>query len=255
MLAQLLTQEVVVVFLVFARLGSAAILLPGLGEASVPVRVRLLAALALSVAVAQMVRPTLPAVPDMPVALLVLLGGEIAIGLFIGTIGRLLVIALAIAGEIVAFQTNLSAAQAFNPGLGQQGVLTSSFLTTLGVLLIFVTNLHHVLIAGLVDSYLVFPPSQLPPLGDVTDTVVRTGAEAFLIAAQITAPLLLIGIVFNIGLGILARLMPQLPVLFVALPAQIGIGLTVFGLTLSAGMLIFLDRFADIWTRLFAAGL
>ena len=113
----------------------------------------------------------------------------------------------------------------------------------------------RVLIAGLVDSYLVFPPSLLPPLGDVTDTVVRTGAEAFLIAAQITAPLLLIGIIFNIGLGILARLMPQLPVLFVALPAQIGIGLTVFGLTLSAGMLIFLDRFADIWTRLFAAGL
>ncbi|HVA14794.1 MAG TPA: flagellar biosynthetic protein FliR [Stellaceae bacterium] len=231
--------------LVFARIGSAMMLLPGFGEVYVPQRYRLLFALIFSALLLPMLSPILPALPASPAALVLVLGGELVIGVFIGTLTRLLLAALQMAGQVVSIQMGLSNAQIFNPMQADQDSIPSAFYGILGVLLIFLTNLHHVMLRGLVDSYAVFVPGHLPPVGDLSQTVAHAVAASFRLAIEIASPFIVLGTVFFIGLGLIARLVPQLQVLFITQPLQIMGGLLLMGLIAAAGMGWFLQVFAQ----------
>src|SRR4051812_35812086 len=108
MLAQLVGSQVFHLLLVFARLGSSMMLMPALGEQSISPRIRLLLGLAISLIVMPLVEPTLPDLPADPVTLTIALGSEIGIGLFIGTVARIMFTALSLAGTVIAFQTGLA---------------------------------------------------------------------------------------------------------------------------------------------------
>jgi flagellar biosynthesis protein FliR len=249
----LLTADLLSFFLVFCRLGAAMMVLPGFGDTFVAPRLRLALALALTLVVTPVVGTTLPMLGDEApvVALLVM---EIGVGLFLGITVRLLMAALQVAGTIIGFQISLANALVADVASAQQGALPSSLLSTLGLVLVFVTDLHHVMLAGLVDSYRVLPPGGLPPIGDFTETVARLVADSFRIGLQLAVPFILVGILTSVGMGLLTRLMPQAQIFFVAMPLQIMLGLLVFGLTLSVGMGWFMSVFEDRLSHMFLAG-
>ena len=253
MLERLLAADLLTVFLVFCRLGSAMVVLPGFGEAFVAPRLRLMLALALAVAVTPVVAPSLPRASDAA-AIVGLILSEIGVGLFIGTAARLLISALQVAGTVIAFQVNLSSAFVFDPTAGQQDMVTGSFLSILGLTLLFVTDLHHLLLRGLVDSYAVFLPGALPPVGDFADAVARLAADSFRIGLQLAAPFLLVGILIAVGMGLLSRLMPQVQIFFVAAPVQILIGMLALMLTVSVGMSWFLGMFEELFGQTLRVG-
>lgn len=248
-LAQLLPANIFAVMLVFCRTGAALMQLPGFGDLYVPARYRLLLALLLSLLVATALGGRLPAAPSDVPTLARMIGGELLVGLFLGTIGRILVNALDTAGTIISFQLGLSSAQIFNPALSQQGAITGAFITTLGVLLIFLTNTHDLLLRALVGSYDLFAPGGFPVIGDMSDTVAHVVAESFTLAIELSAPVLVLGTVFFVAMGLLSRLMPQLQIFFVVLPIQIVGGLLVFAFTLLAVMHWYLDGFLTIYGR------
>lgn len=243
MLDQLLPAEVFGIFLVFARIGTAFMLLPGFGEAYVAVRVRLMAAGAVSFVLAPVLAPTLPPLPAEPLRLVLLLLGEIGLGLFLGLAARMMLAALQTAGMIIAMQTGLANAFTLDPAAGIQGAVAGAWLATIALVLIFVTDSHHTMLRGLAHSYVVFQPGAVPPIADLTEAVTRLFAESFKLAVQISAPFLVFGLVFFVALGLINRLMPQVQVFFVAMPIQIALGLLVLGLTIVAGMSGFLARF------------
>jgi flagellar biosynthetic protein FliR len=111
----------------------------------------------------------------------------------------------------------------------------------LGLTLIFATNMHYLVIAALNDSYNVFAPGVLPSTGDAAALITTMVAGAFRIGIELSAPFLVFGLLFNIGIGVLSRLMPQMQVFFVALPLSILIGLLLLLLGLGAMMGLFLD--------------
>ncbi len=243
MLDQLLPNDLFAIVLVFMRIGAAMMLLPGFGEAYVAPRIRLIIALALALVVTPVVSESLPPMPGDTLQLFILIGGEIVVGLFFGALARFLVSALHVAGVVIGFQTSLANAQIFDPMNAQQGSLLGTFLNVLGVFLIFVTDLHHMMLIALADSYTVFVPGTPPPLGELSHTAARFVAQSFRLGLQITAPFIVVGMVFYIGLGLLARLMPQVQVFFIAIPLQIMLGFSVMAMTLSAGMYWFLTNF------------
>lgn len=249
MLAELLSQDIFVIFLVFARTGSALMLMPGFGETYVSPRIRLLLALAISMLVTPVVADTLPPMPSAPAALILLLSGEILIGLFLGAIGRILMAALNTAGTVISFQSGMANAFAFDPVVAQQASLPALFLTTTGLLLIFVTNLHHVMLRAMVDSYTVFTPGVMPPIDDMSQVIARLVANSFILGVQLAGPFIAVGLVFYLGVGLLNRLMPQVHMFFIALPMQILFGILVLSLTISALMMWFLDRFQDFFSN------
>lgn len=242
MLDQLLPAGVFAYALVFLRIGSTFMLLPGFGEAFVAPRLRLALALAITFLVAPVVAGALPPAPATVWELLLLGGGEIAVGLFIGTVARVVLAALQTAGTIIALETGLASALVNDPSTQQQSAITGNFLFVFGVLLIFVSDLHHLMLRGLADSYALMRPGVLLP-GDMAETVARTVASSFALAMQMAAPFLLVGLVVNLGLGLLARLMPQIQIFFVALPLQVLLGLATLSLGAAGGLLWFLDRF------------
>ena len=242
MLEEFVSLNVFSVLLVFARLGSAFMLLPGFGESYVGPRVRLFLAFAVSLAVLPVVGEDLPPMPADVLSTALLVLAEILIGLFIGGAVRLITTALHIAGQIMALQSALAAAQFFDPNQGTGGSMHGSFLSMLGIVLIFATNLHHPMLWALVDSYALFAPGAPPPLADFAEITTRMAADAFRIAFQLAAPIVIVTLLVNVSTGLIARLIPQIQIFFIALPLQIGVGFLILGITLSAVMLWYLEH-------------
>jgi flagellar biosynthetic protein FliR len=236
--------------LVFARIGTMVMLLPGLGEMSVPVRVRLTVALVLAAVLLPLHRNAYELDLRSFAPVLGMLGEELFVGAVLGLTARLTIAALQIAGNVVAQQLGLGFVTEIDPSQGQQSVIVGNFLTMLGVTLIFATDLHHLVIAALNDSYTLFRPGEVPLLGDVAAHTTRTVAAAFRIGIQLSAPFLVFGLLFNLGLGVLSRLMPQMQVFFVGLPVSILVGLLILVLVLGAMMSLFLGSVETVLREL-----
>jgi flagellar biosynthetic protein FliR len=226
--------------LVLARVGTMLMLLPGLGELNVPVRIRLTVALILAAVLLPLHQSAYQLDLTSFGPLVGMLGQELFIGAVLGLSVRLIISSLQIAGAVIAQQMGLGFVTAVDPTLGQQGAIIGNFLAMLGVTLIFATDMHHLVIAATNDSYVLFAPGELPFIGDVAALTTRTVASAFRIGIQISAPFLVFGLLFNLGLGVLSRLMPQMQVFFVCLPLSILLGLLVLMVVLSAMMTVFL---------------
>jgi len=245
MLQELLPAQVFLIMLVFMRVGTAMLLLPGFGEPYVPPRVRLALALMISLIVAPVLDNALPAMPESAAGLLVLISGEILIGVFFGTVARLYISALTTAGMVIAYMSTMANALTNDPSAAQQGSIAGSFLVVVAVLMIFTLNLHHAMLAAVIDSYQLFVPGQVPPVADFADMLSRVVAKTFLLSFQIAAPFIAMGLIFFLGLGLLGRLMPQMQVFFVAMPLQIAAGLAVLALVLPAVIRWFIGAFEE----------
>jgi flagellar biosynthesis protein FliR len=226
--------------LVFARIGMMVMLLPGLGETGVPVRVRLAVALALTVVLLPLHQNAYHVDLNSFAPVLAMLGEELFIGAVLGLAARLTMSALQVAGFVIAQQMGLGFVTEVDPSQGEQNVIVANFLTMLGITLIFAVDLHHLVIAALDESYSLFAPGEVPLLGDVAALSTRTVAEAFRIGIQLSAPFLVFGLLFNLGLGLLSRLMPQMQVFFVGLPLTILGGLLILTFVLGTMMTVFL---------------
>ena len=235
-----------VFLLLFTRIGAILMLMPALGEDMIPARMRLSFALAFTLVVYPLLSPNLPTMPDDVMAVVGLIFHELAVGLILGAIARLTVSAAQVAGSIIAFQVGLSMAMAADPTqTGIQGAIFGSFLSFLGMVLIFATDLHHLALAATFDSYMVFPLDAPLMFDDAAQLAIRTVGSAFSIGIQRAAPFIVFGLVFNLGAGILARLMPALQVFFLLMPANIFVGLALFGLLLSMMMGWYLTAFEN----------
>jgi flagellar biosynthesis protein FliR len=232
--------------LVFARVGSMVMLLPGLGESNIPVRIKLGIALLLALIILPLHRAAYHIDLQSINPLLIMMIHEIVVGIVLGATARVTLSALQVGGSVIAQQMGLGFVTSVDPTQGQQGVLIGNFLTMLGITLLFATDSHYLVIAAINDSYNIFSPGDLTPSGDIAALATRAFAAAFKIGMQLSAPFLVFGLVFNVGLGVLARLMPQMQVYFVGVPLSILAGFLIFSLVLVAMMGTFLNYFNGV---------
>lgn len=243
MLTELLQLDVFRFFLVFARLGSAMMLFPGLGGSLVSTRIRLLLGLSISFVMLPAAAPLLPGVPPSVGELLRVLFGEIVVGLFIGTVVMVIMSTLNIAGSMIGYQTGLTNAFSFDPIAQQQSQLLTGFLSNMGMVAVFSTDLHHLMFQASVESYALFPPGRPPMFGDFAEMLGHLTTETFKVGTQFAAPLIVFGLVFYTGLGLLSRLVPQLQVFFVGQPVQVLVGVWLLLVTLPLIISLFLRFF------------
>ncbi|HWV21736.1 MAG TPA: flagellar biosynthetic protein FliR [Devosia sp.] len=232
--------------ILFARIAAMLMLMPALGEDTIPARLRLAFALMFTFVLYPLLSGIMPAMPQSIPGMVGLLLHEIAVGLIIGAIVRITTMATQIAGAVVAFQTGLSGAMAADPTQqGMQSAVFTSFLSFLGITLIFATDLHHMALAAIYESYEVFSPAMPIMSEDAMQLALKTVAGAFSVGVQMSAPFIVFGLVFNLGAGILSRLMPQLQVYFILMPANILAGLLLFALLLMMMMGWYLSAFEN----------
>lgn len=236
--------------LVFARVGTMVMMLPGLGEMSVPARIRLGIALVLSMLLLPLHQAAYAIDLKAYGPVLVMLAQELLIGAVLGLTARLSISALQIAGSVIAQQLGLGFVTAVDPTQGQQNVIVGNFLMVLGITMIFATDLHYLVIGALNDSYRLFEPGSALLTGDIAQLFTRTVAGAFSIGIQLSAPFLVFGLLFNVGLGILSRLMPQMQVFFIGLPLSILLGFLILFVVVGAMMGTFTDFLGGVLREL-----
>lgn len=235
-------------FLVFCRLSAAIGLMPGFGDSYVNVRVRLVVAATISLAVTPVIQSDygLPAEPQNTFRLFALMADEIFIGAFLGLMGRVLLASLETGGAIIAMQTSLASAITFNPGAASPETLPASMLSALAIVVIFATGIDHMLIRSVVESYQAFPAGALPPFNDLSQAMARLVSRGFLISVELSAPFLIVGTVFFVAQGLITKIMPQLQVFHVFMPLQVLGGLALIGLTVPPLLYWFLRQYVDV---------
>ena len=223
--------------LVLSRCGAAMALLPGLGESELPAVVRAGLTLALVVLI-------LPGVGQVPLSdgweTAVMVGAELLTGLMIGWLARSVTIALPIAGQIISFMAGLSNVISPDPVLGQSSAFMRLFSLVMPVL-VLKTGLWALPVAALLGSYRLVGPGHFLPVADGTEAALAAVASAFGLALQLAAPFVVASTIWQVALGLMSRLVPQLQVFFAAVPGQILGGLALLALV-SAGLIgVWLD--------------
>jgi flagellar biosynthetic protein FliR len=236
--------------LVFARVSSFMMLMPGVGETAIPTRIRLAFAFLMSLTLYPLVRTALPAEPDSLGGLFSVIALEIGIGLGLGALLRMFLGALAVAGEVISLQTTLAMSQTTNPLQAQPSATIGAFLSLVGLTLVFTTNLHQLFIAGLVQSYHLFPVGRGAPAHDFALLAIETFGRTFSLGVQLAAPVIVFAMTFNVALGMVARIMPHFQVFAAATPLILILGLSVFALSVGAIGLVWLDRVQAFAERL-----
>jgi len=242
-LNEIITTDIYRFLLLFTRLGVALMIMPGFGGVTVQTQIRLVLALSMSFLMLPVLGPLLPPLPRNPGGLVLLIFGEAMVGFFLGIVVQVLLSALDIAGAFVGFQIGLTNAFSFDAISQQQSQLLSAFLSNIALVVIFATDLHHLMLRAVADSYVLFPPGQALPLDDFSHTISTMMGAAFALGIKMAAPILVFGLTFYSGMGLLSRLVPQMQVFFIAVPIQILVGMWMLMVALPLMMTLFMRSF------------
>lgn len=240
-LENFLVSEIFSFLLIFTRIGAGLMVIPGIGERYVAMRFRLLAALMISLAMTPALAVYIPPAPASPLTLTGWLIMEILVGVFIGLLARFLISMMHTVGMVISYQSSLGAATMFDINMAGQGSSIGNFLSLTALVLLFATNMHHLMLLGLFDSYTLFPPGLSVPIGDMTDYLARLTGDVFEMAIKLGSPLIIMALMIYLGSGLLSRLMPNMHVFFVIIPPQILLSFIVLMFVLSGMMLWYLD--------------
>jgi len=223
--------QIFIAFSIFCRIAAAAAMLPGIGEQVVPSRVKLGAAIALSIALWPLTRPAIGEVPADLAGFVLILLAEIIAGLLVGLWVRMFIFALQIAGAIVGQQMSFSHLFAGpNAPAPQPGVANIFTLTAIAA--IFATGFHLEIYVALAASYGLLPWGAFPLAADSGLSVTEAGQRAFSLGLRLSLPFVIGAFIYNLGLGALNRAMPQLMVTFIGAPALMAGGIALLAITM-----------------------
>lgn len=248
---KLLSLEIYHFLFVFARLSAAFLFMPFFASKYIPARIRLIFALTLSVLLTPLLSKLMPPAPESILELFRLLLIEVTAGLFLGLFPFFLLVAIDLIGTSASQATSFSNATAFDPTTNVQSTVLTNFLMLIAILLIVVTNLHHVMLGSVIASYGLFPPGQALLVGDMTKMLGQTLTTAFNYGFQIGSPFIIMMVLLYSSMGVMSRLMPQLNIMFIVMPLQVYLGLALLLISLPLMMYWFLRYFEDN-VRLFA---
>lgn len=215
----------------FLRIGAMFSIAPLFGSRTVPVRIRVGAALAISVSMA----PTLPAPPDIDVisaAGAIDVAAQLAIGLSMGFMLQLSFASLQMAGELVATTMGLSMAQVTDPVNGAQVPVLGQLFFMVGMLLFLSMNGHLALIGMLFESFTVMPVGASGLIGADFWLMAGHASSVFIAALKVALPAVTALLAANVMLGVITRAAPQLNLFAFGLPITTALGLMLLLVTL-----------------------
>jgi flagellar biosynthetic protein FliR len=199
---------------------------------SIPVLFKAALALAVSIVLYPLLDLTAFAVPDHLGSFAVGAVSEILLGISIGMVVNLIFVGLQMAGQVSGYQMGLAIARVMDPSAGQQVPLLSQFFQLFAFLLFLTLNAHHWFLKALADSFELVPPFGFKLSGSLIEQLMGAAGHTFVIAIKVGAPVIAALLLTSIAFGLIARTVPQMNVLFVAMPLKIMIGLIFIGFSL-----------------------
>jgi flagellar biosynthetic protein FliR len=249
-LSSFLTPDRVLLFaLVLARCSGLIATAPLLGDALVPRAVRVLFAGTLAVVLLPLAPPVskpIAGLPGLAAAAVV----EVAIGLAMGYVARLALLVFEMAGEVVSLQMGLGIASMVDPMEAFRSTILGRWYWLVGATLFLALDGHHYLLRALAASLEMVPPGRGLLGGDAAAALSSFASEGLARALAIGAPAVGILLATSLGLGLLARTVPQMNVFFVGMPIQIAAGILAVAATTPLLIDVGRHEMVDLVTRL-----
>ena len=218
---------------VFFRVGALVLFVPILGSRQVPSSMKIGFILFLSIVIFPLVEGRPLPEPRGIFDLAIFLISDVTIGIGIAFITRLIFTAVQIAGTVVDFQMGFGVVNVIDPQTDTQVSVTAQFHNIIAVLIFLAVDAHHFIIQAIVESFLIINPAEIS-FADITPGyMLHLFSGTFTTAVKIAAPIMAILFFLSVGLGLVARTVPQMNVFIVGFPLQIGVGLLMVGLSIS----------------------
>ena len=227
--------------LVLTRSSGIFMLSPFFGSLNIPIQFRAVAAIAFTFVLFPVVdAKTFTEFPSTIIMYLAMILEELFVGWLIGFVSFVSFSAVNLAGKVMDMQVGFAIVNVMDPTSGQQIPLIGSFLYNLAIMIFLITNGHHMIIAALAESFRVVPLLGMHWTESFTDLMVDITSGIFITGMKIAMPVTFTILLTNVGLGILARTMPQMNIFVVGIPMHIIIGICMLSFVLPFYVL-FLD--------------
>jgi flagellar biosynthetic protein FliR len=245
------SDQLTVLLLTFARIGTICMLMPGLGEGYVSPRIRLFIAGAISFLLSVTVGARIPEMQGFGSVVFAMMS-EVVAGLIFGSAMRLFLAAPQIAGQLTSQLTSLSNIFASGAQLMEASSILGAWFVAGAILFTFVSGMHYLMLDAMAVSYNVIPLGGFPNMGDAANALVRIFSGVFALGIQMAAPFILLSLIFNISVGLANKMMASLPLYFVAMPISILGGLYVLAYAIGPVLAAFRAAFSAWLTAPFA---
>ena len=212
------------VLLPFIRISGMLIIAPVLSMDSVTVKIRIIIAIALTVAIYPLIE--WPVIDPLSSNGLVEIIHQAMLGVIMGLFLQVVSAAFVVAGQTISTTMGLAMATLADPNLGTVPVI-GQLLTILGTLIFLAIGGHVILIDMLLESFRLIPIGERIIISEIYPELITWSSTMFLGAVLIAIPVTCVMLLINIGLGIIARAAPQLNIFAVGFPAMIIVGLFV----------------------------
>ena len=218
---------------VFFRVGALILFVPVLGSRQIPSSMKIGFILFLSIVIFPLVQDRSVPEPQGTFELSIFLISDVTIGLGIAFIARLIFTAVQIAGTVVDFQMGFGVVNVIDPQTDTQVSVTAQFHNIIAVLIFLAIDAHHFIIQAIVESFFIINPAEINFASITPEYMLYLFSATFTTAVKIAAPIMAILFFLSVGLGLVARTVPQMNVFIVGFPLQIGVGLLMVGLSIS----------------------
>lgn len=238
---------VLALFAAFCRIGACLMLLPGFGQVRVPAQIRLFLAVAVSIAILPLVWEDIYPRIGTGASYIAVILAELMLGVVFGLVARFYVLALQFASTTMAMLIGYNAPPA--PDVlevtGQPELATLIGFSALMVL--FALDFHHLVFVALTNSYGFMPLGQGADPGALLVTLTDTLSESFMIVIQLASPFIVYGLIFNVAIGMVNKLAPQIPIFFISQPFLIAGGLILMFFAAADFFHLFAARFGSVF--------
>jgi flagellar biosynthesis protein FliR len=221
--------------LVLLRVSAIIVTIPVISDATVPARFKAALSILITLIIFPIILPKIPKTANFNVLILMYrMAGEVMIGVIIGFAARMVLAGIQMAGDMVGFQMGLSIANIIDPMTSEQVSIITELQYLIAMLVFLAVDAHHIFFSAIVQSYSIINPLAFHFSGPLLQFIFDFSKDMFVIAVKLGAPIMAVMLFTNVGLGVVARTVPQLNVFIVGMPLQIAVGLIFLGLTAPA---------------------
>ncbi|MBU0674040.1 MAG: flagellar biosynthetic protein FliR [Proteobacteria bacterium] len=218
--------------IILTRVGPLIFLMPVTGSQGVPVQIKIMISLTTALILVPVVSINPESIPQTSLGFVILAGQEIFLAATLSIFARFVFAAVETAGQMIGVQMGMGMAGTMDPQFGTQTSLVGFFWNLVAILLFLSIDGHHLFFRTLAESYQWIQPGGLHISQATYEGLMRGMAQMFVLAVKIMAPAGAALFFSHVAMGIIAKTVPQIPILIVGLPINLGVGLLFMGLSL-----------------------
>ena len=222
---ELMIEKLLGFVMVLTRISAFFIVLPVFGWKSIPVRIKVAMTVLLTIFFSMIVPFAIDPKRVSVLEAILLLSNEACYGLALGLVVVTIFSAVKFSGRIIEREMGLAMAEILDPLTGERSQPLGSLLEMVFIILFLSANGHHLFLLIISRSYETFPAGSIPTIPLLTSGIIRAGSTMFVASLRLAAPLLAAFLVLMVVLAVLARIVPEMNILFISLPLRVGLGL------------------------------